>query len=77
MKRRNAHKRRRRNSLRRTPERDGKGPIGLTPRMLSDKQLVSMVETLSFGSVGCSFLRALGIKPIDLLQPKEPECPTA
>jgi len=35
--------------------------------LLKPKEMEATVELLAFGSLGCEILRALGIKPIDLL----------
>ena len=34
---------------------------------LSEKEMISCVESLAFGEIGCAILKTLGIRPISLL----------
>lgn len=39
-------------------------PIGI----LSNTQMISCIESLAFGELGCAILRGFGVKPIEVLE---------
>ena len=47
--------------------RNGRRPNPGYGKILPDAVLTSVVEDLAFGQLGCAILRALDVKPIDVL----------
>lgn len=67
----NAAKHERRRNHYRKPRASKRPNPAYGMKLMSDAGLIRSVETVAFGELGCAFLRALGIKPIDLLNVTE------